>query len=323
MKTFEKPIVVMSKCLGLEACRYDGAVIRDSWIEKLMSYVHIIPVCPEVEIGLGTPRSPIRLVLTEEKKKLMQPSTNLEFTEEMNSFALHFLSSLPPVDGFILKNRSPSCAISDAKLYRNELKSSPVGKTAGLFGEQVKEKFSHLAIEDEGRLKNFTVRDHFLMKLFTLASFRKVKANGSPAHLITFHSKNKYLFMAFHPGKLKELGRIVANVSHHSINEVISEYERVLCDLLSRPYSLGANVNVFYHIMGYFKKVVSREEKTYFLTMLEQFQQGKVPKVSILTMLYAWAIRFEQDYLLKQTFFHPYPDSLLELTDSGKGRNLA
>lgn len=196
-------------------------------------------------------------------------------------------------------------------------------KTSGLFGESVLKHFPHLAIEDEGRLKNFTIRDYFFIKLFTFAAFRKLKSSPSHSGLVEFHAKNKCLFMAFHPGKVKELGRIVANSSKKPVHEVYKDYEAGLFDLLSRPYSYSSNLNVFYHIMGYFKKFLSEKEKAFFLSMLEQFKQGRMPKISILSLLYSWSIRFEQEYLLNQTFFQPYPEQLMDLTDSGKGRNLA
>jgi len=323
MTDFEKPVVVMSKCLGVEACRYNGEIIRDDVINRLSPYVHVIPVCPEVEIGLGTPRHPIRIVTTKSEKRLVQPATDRDVTKEMTDFTDQFLHHLPEVDGFILKSRSPSCAIKDAKFYYEGENGQVAGKGSGLFAEKVCQRFSHLAVEDEGRLKNFTIRDHFFIKLFTLAKFRAIKKTESHSNLVQFHTENKYLFMTFHPLKLKKLGIILANHEKKPVSEMFRDYEQALQDLLSRPFSYKANINVFYHIFGYFSKELSTHEKKYFLSLIDKFREKKQPKSSLVSVLYSWALRFEQEYLLAQTFFQPYPEQLMDISDSGKGRNLA
>ena len=131
--------------------------------------MEFIPVCPEVEIGLGVPGHPVRIVLLNGELRLIQPKTNLDLTEKMRSFADSFLDSLEEIDGFILKRRSPTSAIKDAKIYpTTEKKVAPISKGPGFFAAAVLERFPHLAIEDEGRLRNPRIKEQFLTKLFTL-----------------------------------------------------------------------------------------------------------------------------------------------------------
>ncbi|UCZ55239.1 DUF523 and DUF1722 domain-containing protein [Bacillus shivajii] len=321
MKSFEKPTVVVSKCLGFDACRYNGDALHDRSVDKLAPFVQFIPVCPEEEIGLGTPRDPIRIVAKNKENRLMQPATKKDLTEEMTTFSQEYLHSLEEIDGFILKTRSPSCAISDAKVMSGLDKSPTIDKSAGLFGKEVLKKFSHLAIEDEGRLKNFTIREHFFTKIFILATFRKIKKSLSYQDLLQFHSHNKYLFMAFHQLKLKELGRITANHNKEPIEHTLHNYEKVLYELLSHPPTCAKNINVLHHIMGYFSKKLTHEEKSYFLNLIEQYRENKVPLSSPVGVLRAWVSRFQHPYLQTQTFFTPYPEELVEITDSGKGRS--
>lgn len=172
MKRFPRPNVVVSNCLELSACRYNGQVIHDDFVKKLSDHVNLVPVCPEVSIGLGVPRFPIRLVSQEKKVRLIQPATNLDLTDKMQDFCSDFLSRLKDVDGFILKFRSPSCGLKDVRFYSKAEKSAALGKTSGVFGGNVVRMFPGLAIEDEGRLRSLKIREHFLTKLFTLASFR-------------------------------------------------------------------------------------------------------------------------------------------------------
>ena len=119
-----KPVVVVSKCLGFEACRYNGQFEKCDLVEKLKDFVDFITVCPEVELGLGTHRESIRLVKESEATplRLIQQVTGRELSNEMTEFAEEFLFGLPKVDGFILKSKSPSCGMKEVKIYKKDRK---------------------------------------------------------------------------------------------------------------------------------------------------------------------------------------------------------
>ena len=156
MNEFSKPIVVVSKCIEFEFCRWNGMIIKSPFVKLLKSYVDFRPVCAEMEIGLGTPRDPVRLVLENEDLKMIQPSTNRNLTSEMTNFSKDYLDSLGIVDGFILKSKSPSCGLFQTKHYSSIIKGSHVSqKGPGLFGKAVTSRFPDKAIETEGRLTNF------------------------------------------------------------------------------------------------------------------------------------------------------------------------
>ncbi|MFT9848787.1 YbgA family protein [Aneurinibacillus sp. REN35] len=323
MRDFVKPKIVVSKCLEFEACRYNGQKIPDSFISKLIPHVDFIPVCPEVEIGLGTPRETIRIIRDKEEMRLIQPKSGLDVTEKMQAFSQAFISALTDIDGFIMKNRSPSCGVKDVKVYSASANPVVLHKDSGLFGGEVLKQYSHVAIEDEGRLKNFRIREHFLTKLYTVSTFRKAKAQQSIKELIKFHSDNKYLFMAYNQKELKVLGNIVANHERKPIGTVFEQYEEHLAKLFARVPRYASHINVMMHIMGYFSDQLSKREKDHFLILLERYRDGKLPLSSPLSVLRSWVIRFDHDYLLRQTYFEPYPDELVEITDSGKGRGEA
>ncbi|MCK5392129.1 MAG: DUF1722 domain-containing protein, partial [Deltaproteobacteria bacterium] len=196
MRKFPKPVVVTSKCFEFDACRYNGAMIPNNFVQKLEPFVKYVPICPEVEIGLGIPRDIIRVVEKNGEKFLLQPATGKELSKQMYKFAENFLNSLDLVDGFILKSRSPSCGIKDAKVFRDAHNLVPIGKGPGLFAEKVLEKYPGVAIEDEGRLRNDNIRKHFLTKLFTLARFRNVKKKNTARSLADFQSDNNFIFMS-------------------------------------------------------------------------------------------------------------------------------
>jgi len=182
MSEFPKPNVVISKCLGFAKCRYDGKIVFDTIVRRLKPFVNFIPVCPEVEIGLGIPRERIRIVSDKGKLHLYQPATDKDLTRQMIRFSKRYLACLEDVDGFILKSRSPSCGINRVKIYPALARKggaynsySPDARPSagtGFFASAVKNKFPYLVIVDESRLKNLAFRKNFIIKLFALARLR-------------------------------------------------------------------------------------------------------------------------------------------------------
>ena len=183
-----RPIVVISRCIDFDSCRYNGQVIRTSLREELEPFVELRPICPELEIGLGVPRDPVRLIRHADGARMVQPSTGRDLTEAMGSFATGFLDSVAEVDGFILKSRSPSCAVRNSKVFHSDAEDAGHDSGPGLFAAQVLARFPDAAIEDEGRLNDERLRGHFLTKLFTLASFRVAAAQGDRRALVEFHA---------------------------------------------------------------------------------------------------------------------------------------
>jgi uncharacterized protein YbgA (DUF1722 family)/uncharacterized protein YbbK (DUF523 family) len=322
MREFEAPVVVISKCLGFAACRWNGLVLADRFVDSLRPYVTFLPVCPEVEVGLGVPRHPVRVVLAGGQARLVQPATGEDATEAMGRFTASFLDQLGAVDGFLLKSRSPSCGIKDVRGYPGAGKVAPTWKGAGLFGAEVERRFRDLAVEDEGRLNSFRLREHFLTKLFTLARWRRLKAAPSARALIDFHADHKLLLMGYSQKELAELGRIVAHQAERPLVETLADYERHLLAALARPIRLSAAINVLMHALGYFSAGLSAAEKSLFLDYLEAYRSDRVPMSVPVGILQAWIARFEEPYLRRQVFFEPYPSVLTEITDSGKGRDL-
>jgi uncharacterized protein YbbK (DUF523 family) len=244
MTGFARPRVVLSRCLELDKVRYDGEKIACGFVLELEPHVDLVPICPEVEIGLGVPRDPIRLVVGESGIRLVQPSTGRDLTSEMETFADGFLGSVAPVDGFLLKSRSPSCGIRDVKRYRPDGELSSSGKGRGVFGEAVLDRFGHLAVEDEGRLRDSRIRGHFLTKLFALASLREVEEAGSLRDLIDFHARYKFVLMAYGQKGLRRLGRLVAEGSRTPFAELVAEYRTEFGDVLRRPPRHASVINV-------------------------------------------------------------------------------
>lgn len=317
----KKPLVLISRCIEHEHCRYDGSMVKDKFIEKLKEHVDFIDICPEMEIGLKCPREALRLVEKEENILLLNSKTGEDFTLNMNDFSNSFLNYIEDkkINGVILKSKSPSCAIKDCKIYNDFGKVAPLPKkVSGLFAGDLIERFKDIAIEDEGRLSNFNIREHFLTRIFVDLDFESVIEAKSVKSLIDFQSDYKYLLMAYSPSKQKELGRIVAKANKKNIEDSLLEYKIILRSALSNRTNKGRNVNMLLHLLGYFSDSLSKEEKSFFLDSLQMYQEKKVPFLVPLSIIKSWSLRFNNEYLLRQKIFEAFPTDLLELKDSGK-----
>lgn len=313
----DKPLLVLSHCLGDRPCRYNGQAIRDPYVAMMADFVDFKPVCPEVAIGLGVPRNPIRLVDDGQGGlRLVQPATGLDVTDKMRSFAERFLEALGPVDGFMLKGRSPSCGIGDVKVHSAD-GNRVVRRDAGVFAAAVLERFPGTAVEEEGRLNDFSIRDHFLTRVFASARLRQVRSMSA---LVAFHAAHKLLLMAHHQTAMRELGRIVANHDRQPLPRVLERYREGLGRALARPAKTPARINVFEHAFGYFSGDLSAAERRHFQQLMAKYRASRVPVSAVTTLLKSWTERFRTDYLAGQVLFEPYPEALVSLLDSGKGR---
>jgi len=318
---FVRPKIVISKCLGFAACYYSGQIFNIEFIDKLGEFVEFKPVCPELEIGLGVPRPTIRIVKDKEEIRLIQPKTKEDLTKKMNDFSEKFLNKFDYIDGFIFKSRSPSCGFKDIKVYPS-LNGMVINKEGvGLFAKKAMNLYPKAVVESEGRLNNLRLREHFLSKLYTLAEFRTIENNKSMQDLVKYHTRHKYLFMAYDQNILNELGNITANHANKKEQEVYSLYEKKLQEILLKPPTYKSIINVLSHIYGYFKNKLSKNEKKFFIDIVEKYRDNKVNLAVPIHLLRAWIIEYDVSYLKEQSFINPFPKELVDLTDSGKNND--
>jgi uncharacterized protein YbgA (DUF1722 family)/uncharacterized protein YbbK (DUF523 family) len=310
---FSEPRVVISKCIEFEPVRYNGLIISSEFVRELKKHVTSIPVCPEVGIGLGVPRDTLRLVKQGDDIRLMQPKTGLDLTDKMREFADNFFSKMGEVDGFVMRSSSPTSGFTRVKIYPKITKSALIGFGPGIFGGMVKERYGHLAVEEDLRLKHGAIREHFLRKLYILSDFRATRHNKSMKALIDFHTRNKIQLKAYNEKRMRELGRIVANHDQLGLDKILKNYEETLYLALKRAARCSSYYNVLMNSLGYFSKELSNEEKQFFLHQLQLYRDGIIPLIVPVDIMRSWVIRTNQEYLDKQTFFKPYPEELMDI----------
>ena len=318
---FAEPILLVSKCLEFDNCRYDGNRLNSPLVYKLQKFVKFIPVCPEVAIGLGTPRTPIRMVNVEKDLRLLEFWTDRDLTDKINDFSSIFFDTLDVIDWAILKSRSPSCALNNAKVNNWDIGLEKIENLkAWFFAKFLYKRFPLIPKEDEVRILSYKIRDEFLIKIFTLAEFRELKAEKKISKIIEFHSKHKYLFMSYSQGELNKLWNIVACYDKTNYAEIESRYESFLQDLFLETKTQKNFLNAISHMYGYFKNNISADEKQFFHN--ELYKEWRLPTTVIIHMLKWWAIAYKMDYILQQSILNPYPEALIDLSDSWKKINI-
>ncbi len=307
-----RPRVVVSRCLGFDNCRYDGVMIESGIVRALESHVAFVPVCPEVEIGLGVPRNPILIVVSEGQRRLVQPAGAGDLTDPMRSFASEFLHTQPGIDGFILKSRSPSCGIVDAKHFPSAEAVEPVCVGAGFFGGAVVKKFPGLPAEDEERLLDGAAREHFLTRLFTAARFRRVGERLSVDGIVRFHAENEYILKAYDRKNLDLLGTIAANGQRKPADVVYGLYRDHLARALERLPGRASIVDVLAGIEEECMGSLKTGKKQRFAESIGRYGAGLVTLHTVLVEARTVIAESGRKDLGEQTFLRPFPDELFE-----------
>lgn len=280
--------------------------------ETMKPYVDFIAVCPEYEIGLGVPREPIRIILGDQgARRLVQPATGLDITERMTDFASAYLDRLDTIDGAILKSRSPSCGTGTTKVFSSSASRDCLHrKGTGFFAGGLKLRSPFLPTVDEEQLYDPARRDDFLARVFALASFREAAGSGKMSSLVDYHTRNKMLLMAYDKNAMTRMGDLVANHEKRQLDDVLEDYGRSLCEVLSRGAGVGPNINVLMHAIGYFSDRLAGDEKIHFEELVRKYRRDSTVLAELRQLFLSWIMRSNVEYLAQQTYFSPYPPEL-------------
>lgn len=308
----EKIRLGISSCLLGEKVRFDGSHKLDRFLtETLGRYVEYVPVCPEVEVGLPTPRETLRLVGSEANQRLVFSKSGGDITERMTGWAKRRVAQLEKEDlsGFIFKSKSPSSGMERVRLYdRNGV---PRKTGVGLFAKVFMEHFPLLPVEEEGRLHDPRLRENFIEIIFALRRWRGLLAQGKSAkNLINYHTSHKLLIMAHSPEIYRQMGKLVARSGELDAEILYRDYLALLMKGLRLRTTVPKQVNVLQHIFGYFKKQLSADEKQEVLGVIESYRAKQVPLVVPIILLNHFVRKYDQPYLKQQVYLNPHPIEL-------------
>lgn len=308
----DKIRIGISACLLGREVRYDGGHKLDRFLrDTLGQYVEYVPVCPEVECGLGIPREAMRLVGDPASPRLVTIRTKIDHTERMLSWARRRVKELEEerLCGFIFKSDSPSSGMERVKVYSEEGMPSKTG--VGLFAGAFMEHFPLVPTEEEGRLHDPVLRENFIERIFTLKRWRDIRKEKTDlGKIVSFHTQHKLLILSHSQTHYREMGRLVAQGKGIKASELLTRYETLLMEALRLKATRKKNHNVLLHIMGYFKKELSADEKQELLEVFGQYAEGFVPLVVPITLINHYVRKYKEPYLREQVYLNPHPAAL-------------
>ncbi|HVP79280.1 MAG TPA: DUF523 and DUF1722 domain-containing protein [Thermodesulfobacteriota bacterium] len=305
----EKIRLGISTCLLGETVRYDGGHKLDRFLtDTLGQYVQYVPVCPEVECGLGVPRESMHLEGNPDSPRLVTIHTKQDMTDPMVQWARKRVVDLEKEDlcGFVFKSDSPSSGMERVKVY-NET-GMPVKKGVGLFAKIFMDHFPLLPVEDEGRLHDPGLRENFIERIFTLKRWREVlDRKESRGNVVDFHTRHKLLILSHSPKHYQTMGKLVAKAKDLPLKALYQKYQTLLMESLGLKTTPKKNANVLQHMMGYFKEQLSSDEKQELLEVVDHYRKEYLPLIVPITLISHYVRKYDQLYLKQQVYLNPHP----------------
>ena len=303
----------VSRCLLGEEVRYDGGHKRDQFLTDVLGrYVEWVPICPEVEAGLGAPREAMRLVGTPQHPRLVTIKSRIDHTRALETMTTNRLEGLKELDlsGYVFKKGSPSCGIERVRIYNEE--GVPSRNGVGLFARAFIAQFPLIPVEEEGRLCEPTLRENFIERVFCYRRWQDLVQNGVTRQaLVQFHTIHKYLLLAHSPQQYEVLGRLVGQAHQHRPEDLIHRYGELFMKALAVKSTVRKHVNVLQHILGYFKERLGAKEKAELLVVIGDYHQGLTPLIVPLTLIKHYVQTYEIDYIRDQVYLNPHPKELM------------
>ena len=303
----------ISACLLGEEVRFDGGHKRDHFLTTVLApHVEFVPVCPEVEMGLGTPRETLRLVRQRGGLRMITTRTGIDHTDGMSRWASKRLTALEKADlsGYVLKKDSPSCGMERVKTYGDD--GAPVRNGRGIFAAALLDRMSLLPVEEEGRLSDPTLRENFIERVF---AYRRLKdlfsGRWTTGALVGFHTAHKMSLLAHSTTAYNELGRLVARAAQVPRSELRQNYESLFMRTLAIPATRPRHTNVLQHMAGHFKTLLDDESRRELCDTIDEYRRGMVPLVVPLTLIRHHVRRHKVAYLAGQVYLEAHPRELM------------
>lgn len=311
MKENGKIKIGISSCLLGNEVRFDGGHKHDRYITgTLGTFFEFLPVCPEVECGLSIPRESMRLTGNPESPRLITNKSGIDLTDQMNAWACTRVEQLAKenLSGFIFKSKSPSSGMERVKVY--DKNNIPKANGVGLFARAFMKRFPTLPVEEEGRLHDLVLRENFIESVFVYRRWRWTVEDFTADKLVTFHTEHKLLLRAHSEKHYRELGRLAAEAGTMEPEQLLKSYQEALMAAMRLKPTAKKHVNVLMHMMGYFKKLLSGDEKQELLEVIDRFRNHHIPLIVPITLMNHYVRKYNEPYLKRQYYLNPHPTEL-------------
>ncbi len=305
--------VGISTCLLGQKVRFDGGHKRDRYVTDILGdYFRFVPVCPELEVGMGVPRESVRLYGDADAPLMIGNKTEADWTKRMNRYSEGRVRQpdLRRLSGYILKKDSPSCGMERVRVYNES--GMVERKGVGLYARALLERYPHLPVEEEGRLNDAGLRENFIVRVFAYHRLQELeRSTYSRNKYIEFHTAHKYLFLAHSPKHYKELGQLMAAIKQYPAAEFKQMYREQVMAALKVKSTTKKNTNVLHHILGFLKDRLTSEEKKDIVGVIEDYHSQLVPLVVPITLLRHYINKYDVAYIKNQVYLNPHPKELM------------
>jgi len=307
-----KPKVAISACLLGHQVRFNGGHKRDLFLTELFGkFVDLVPICPEVEVGMGVPRETVRLVGAPSHPRMIAEKSGKDWTDAMHHFAAKRVRDIAEkyLSGYVLKKNSPSCGMARVKVYNS--KGMPERQGRGLFAAALMSQWPLLPVEEEGRLNDLKLRENFIERVFAYHRWlRATSARRSPGALVRFHTSHKFLLLAHSERHYRQLGRLVAAAKQKSLPALYDDYGRFFMEALAVHATEKTHANVLDHMMGYFSEQLTAGERQELVQLIDEFRRRLIPLIAPITLMRHYIEKYQVEYLQGQRYLEPNPKEL-------------
>ncbi len=302
----------ISSCLLGNEVRWNSGHKLDKYLARTLGqFVEYVSVCPEVEAGFGVPRESFRLVGDPDSPRLVTFKSKTDHTDRMLTWTQKRVGELEKEElcGFIFKSDSPSSGMIRVKVYNEKGMPHKIG--IGMFARAFMEHFPLIPVEDDGRLNDPVIRENFILQIFTMKRWRdNLARKRGMGNLVDFHTLNKLLLLSHSPKHYRLMGKLVAEGKKMPLGDLYDQYQLLLMEALKLETTIRKNINVLQHLMGYFKKQLSGDEKQELLEAFDQYRSEYVPLIVPITLINHYVRKYDQPYLKQQTYLNPHPVEL-------------
>jgi uncharacterized protein YbgA (DUF1722 family)/uncharacterized protein YbbK (DUF523 family) len=301
-----RPRIGVSSCLLGQPVRFNGGHSRNRFVaDVLAGYVDWVPVCPEIEIGLGAPRESLHL--TGEGHLLGK--SGQDHTAAVTALAGRRRTEIDGLSGYVTKSRSPSCGLYSVRVHAGG--RIVTGNGRGVFAAQVLAADPLLPAEEEGRLNDPLLREEFVEQVWARARLNQLFSGPWRLRdLMGFHARHKLQLMAHDPVRAHQAGHLVATAQARPHDEVRAEYTALFGAALARRASRDRHCNAMHHAFGLVSEQLDDTRRHDILATIEAYRRGEIPLSVPVTLLRHHAGGCRAVYLAGQTYLDPFPAAL-------------
>lgn len=296
----------VSSCLVGQKVRYDGDSRAHRFItDTLAGLCEIVPVCPEVGIGMGVPRPPIHLRgMPGALSAVGVNNPDLDVTSALKDYARITVRSLPAIAGYLFKSRSPSCALGSAKVALEP--GEEFVDCHGIYAQGIVQAMPLLPVAEETCLDNPECRDHFFERVFIYHRWLVLRQAGvTPESLQDFHNRHEFTIRSRSEQAWHRLADLLLKYEQNSLAETLEMYITRFMQILKAPVTLRQHVNMQQLAVDYLKTVLPGPAQAALIKDIDGFACGDVNRTVPANSIRRLLARRPHQLLQNQVYLYP------------------